>query len=391
MRKLVKYGILLLLHGLFMIITALFPKKKNLWLFGCWEGKAYSDNAKYLFEWINQNHSDIEAIWITSEIEVYRKVKNLGLKVRLAHSFSGFLALARASVVVETEGNTDIGGYCPGRCKVIQLWHGVAPKKMNYMKKYNKFEEFCRRIIFNNHSNSYWMVSSEQNSRVMNDFFNIKEGHIFVTGYPRNDILLKPSKSPIADLLEKKFPGHKKLIYMPTHRNFGENGALFTLEQMREINEYLRCEKYVLVFKPHFHELKNYLQIESELTNIVLAKDQKLYGDVYSYIETFDVLIGDYSSIIYDFLCTKKPIVLFPYDLNNFKESDGLFEYYESMECGPFTYSWNETLAQCTEIMQKDNWYENRERCRKLFHPFNDGRNCERVYDAITNVIGGVK
>ena len=34
-------------------VAGIIPKKKNLWLFGAWEGQLYADNAKYMFEYVN--------------------------------------------------------------------------------------------------------------------------------------------------------------------------------------------------------------------------------------------------------------------------------------------------------------------------------------------------
>ena len=386
--KIIKYMYLILLHGLFYIITWLTPKKKNLWLFGCWEGKIYADNSKYLFEWVNKNKPTIMPVWITGNDEAYNEVKSAGFRVEKVGTIKAFVLLARASIIVETEGNSDIGGYRPGRCKIVQLWHGVAPKKMNYRRKYGKIATVLRNLVFDYHEKSYWMVSSEQNKITMRDFFGMDDDHVFVTGYARNDnLLLGQEKSPVCRLLDEKYPGYKKIIYMPTHRNFGEGGKkAFSVEELRSVNQYLREHDYVMVFKPHLHELKNYLNLENELSNIVFAKDQKLFSDVYSYINAFDLLICDYSSIEYDFLCTKKPIVLFPYDIDSFRISDGLFDYYENVPCGPFCYSWDEVLDACTELLTDDNWAEKREKCRNIFHPFDDGKNCERIFNAIIKI-----
>ena len=386
--KIFKYIFLFVLHGLFYILTALCPKKKNLWLFGCWEGKIYADNSKYLFEWINKNKKIINAVWLTGDNEVFNEIKSLGYSVEKFGTLKAYILLARASIIVETEGNNDIGGYIPGRCKIIQLWHGVAPKKMNYRREYGKVATIARNLIFDYHEKSYWMVSSEQNKAIMKEFFHMNNEHVFVTGYARNDnLLLYQGDSPVGKMLSRKYPGYKKIIYMPTHRNFGNNGInLFSNVELLSVNQYLKEHNYVMVFKPHFHELKNYLSIEEHLSNIVLAKDQKLFSDVYSYINSFDLLISDYSSIEYDFLCTKKPIVLFPYDIDTFRKSDGLFDYYESIPCGPFCYSWNEVLIACTELFSDDRWAEKREKCRLIFHPFDDGKNCERIFNAIIKI-----
>ena len=386
--KTAKYMWLVFLHGLFYIVTWITPKDKNLWVFGCWEGKIYADNSKYLFEWVNDNKPMIKAVWLTGNQEAFNEVKTAGYRVEKIGTIKAFLILARAAIIIETEGNSDIGGYRPGRCKVVQLWHGVAPKKMNYRRKYGKISTALRNLVFDYHEKSYWMVSSEQNKITMKDFFNMGDDHAFVTGYARNDnLLLEQGNSPVSKFLDEKYAGCKRIIYMPTHRNFGEGGQkAFSGDELLSVNEYLRNHNYVMVFKPHLHELKNYLDMEAALSNIVLAKDQKLFSDVYSYINAFDLLICDYSSIEYDFLCTKKPIVLFPYDIDTFRISDGLFDYFENVPCGPFCYNWNEVMGACTELLKMDTWFEKREKCRLLFHPFDDGKNRERIFDAI-NII----
>ena len=43
----------------------LVKRKNNVWIFGAWAGQNYSDNTKYLFEYVNEHQKDIRAIWIT--------------------------------------------------------------------------------------------------------------------------------------------------------------------------------------------------------------------------------------------------------------------------------------------------------------------------------------
>lgn len=389
-KKIIKYTWLVILHGLFYIITYMCPKDKKLWVFGCWEGKIYADNAKYLYEWVIENRKDVKAVWLTRNHDICELLNNKNYTSYCAGTWKAFITLARAIVIIETEGNSDVGGYRPGRCKVIQLWHGVAPKKMKWARHYNRIQTIGRNIVFDNHANSYWMLSSERNKEDFQKFFKISKDHTFVTGYSRNDALLNfNEKSEVIQSLDKQYPGCKKIIYMPTHRNFGLDTDCLPISKMSIINDFLVEHNYVMVFKPHFHELKKYLDIESELTNMVLAKNQTLYGDVYSYIGQFDLLICDYSSIIYDFLCTKKPIILFTYDIKQYKENVGLFECFERIPCGPMCASWEEVLEQCERLFMNDTWGENREINRKLFHPFEDGKNSERIYDVINDLING--
>lgn len=386
--KYIKYMFFAMRQCLIYLLSALTPKNSKIWVFGAWQGKIYADNSKYLFEYVSCAHPDIQCVWVSKNDDVIRKVRENG---RLAYKIKSFRALwylLRASIVVQTEGNKDIGGYRLARTKIIQLWHGVAPKKVDWSTDRSAFKKKLDTMLFDNHAKSYWMTSSEQNSKTMQDLMGYEDGQAFATGYPRNDIFVNTSEiSDVRKDLDQKYPDCKKIIYMPTHRNFGTQGAEFSEKDMLLLDHRLREHRIVMVFKPHIHELKNYLHLEETFTNIVLAKDVK-YSDVYSYIKDFDLLISDYSSIIYDFTCAKKPIVLFPYDLEKFKNKDaGLFDYFEMIPAGPFCYTWSDVMEQVVSLLKQDTWREKREACRMVFHPFDDGKNCERVYSVIVDKI----
>lgn len=386
--KYVRHIGLIIKQSVFFVISAIIPKDKKLWLFGAWQGRTYSDNSKQIFEYINDNDKSICCVWLSSNQDVIQSIREKGYNAVLINSWKAKWLLLRASVVFETEGNRDVGGHILCRTNIVQLWHGVAPKRMDWSSRTTCFQKWYMKHFIDNHQTSRWMVSSEHNKMTMQSLFGLADENIFITGYPRNDIFSNVTEiSDVRKDLDELYPNCKKVIYMPTHRNFGTSGAEFSEKDMLELDEKLRYNNIVMVFKPHFHELKNYLHLESSFTNIVLAKDSK-YSDVYSYIKDFDLLISDYSSIIYDFTCSKKPIVLFPYDLEKFKNTDaGLFDYFETIPAGPFCYTWDEVVNNVVDLLTNDSWKEKREICRLTFHPFDDGKNCERVYNAVVNKI----
>lgn len=346
-------------------------RNKNLWVFGAWQGHLYGDNSKAMFEYVSKERPNIDCYWITKDNNVYNDLISAGIKCYKAYSVRGIWAVMHAAVAFETEGNGDISYFLnPKKTIVIQLWHGVAPKKANW----SSFET-------SHWHDQYWMVSSEQNRLTMRELIGMEDNHAYVTGYPRNDVFFidKP-KSKFGLEIEDKYPSHKKVIYMPTHRNFGTEGPKVRIDDLKIADKFFKENRIVFVFKPHFHELKYYINQEIKFENIIIADDNPKYSDVYSYIGEFDLLVSDYSSIIYDFTCSGKPIVLFPYDLNTFKNNDaGLFDYYFTYPCGPFCYDWNSVLSNIVQLLKHDDWVEKRESCRKIFHPFKDGLNRKRV------------
>ena len=366
-------------------ITGLIPKKKNLWLFGAWQARLYADNSKYLFEYINSNHQEINAVWLTREKSVVAEVRARGYKCYTMSSLKGLWFAARAEAVFETEGDWDVSPIInKNKTKVIQLWHGIAGKAASW--KDDKGNDLWSEKVAKRFQAYYWMASSDKYIDVLSGITTAPRERFYVTGYPRNDSFVTKPKNEYFEKLMVQSNQCKWIIYMPTHRNFGKE--TINLGEFKRADAELQKRKIMMVYKPHFHELKNLLPYEGEFHNIILAKDQKKYADVYSYLHYFDLLISDYSSVAYDFLCAKRPIVLFPYDIEHFRKADaGLFDYYEEIPAGPFCYTWDEVLENVSALLEKDSWEEKREFCRKTFHPFDDGKNSERVYLTVKNDI----
>lgn len=365
-------------------LSGYIPKRKGLWLFGAWEGEIYADNSKYLFEYVNNNHMEIDAIWLTRNTEVISKIKTKGYKCYHMFSIKGILLAMRAEAAFETEGNWDVSPFINReKTKVIQLWHGIAGKAANWKdeKGKPKFDEERRKIL----SSSYWMATSEKYIDIFTEFSGAPRDRFYISGYPRNDVFVNKPQNTMFECLMSSHPDSKWIIYMPTHRNFGKE--TISMDGFLGVDKLLREKNVFMVYKPHFHELKNVLAYEEKFTNIILAKDKDLYSDVYSYIHYFDLLISDYSSIVYDFLCADKPIVLFTYDLEHYKKADaGLWDFYEEFPAGPFSFTWEETLRYVFELLEEDTWKDKRIVCRHYFHPFGDGNNCERVYQKVLSL-----
>ena len=82
--------------GVFSRILKLIPfRDKTLWVFGCWMGKKYDDNAKFLFEYVSKNHPNIRCVWLTREESVACKVRELGYEAYLSSSFKGVMTSLR--------------------------------------------------------------------------------------------------------------------------------------------------------------------------------------------------------------------------------------------------------------------------------------------------------
>lgn len=391
MKKAIKYINLIILHSLFYFVSFFIPKKRKMWVFGAWEGNNYTDNTRFMYEYILKCHQDIACAWITKNEEVYNMLSKRGDNVVRVGTLRWLNTILRASVAFETEGNADIGGYRPSRCKIVQLWHGYGGKNCKWYKKNSFIMDRLKKIVFDNRETSFWMVPSEYAIDSVKRNFFVPQKQCFLTGSPRNDYIKNPQIGDILTSIKESHPNCNKIIaYLPTHRNFGNDGkGKISKEQFSAINDYCVDRGYVFFFKPHFHEMKYYHGMDSLYKNIIIADAnvKPEYSDLYAYLGHFDLLVSDYSSVIYDFLCTEKPVVLFPYDIEEYKMTDGIPDAYLRDPCGPLCYTWQDVFYNIDYIFREDQWQEARERNRKLIHLYNDGKNCERIYNTVIDLL----
>lgn len=376
-------------------ISFITPRNKKIWIFGAWAGKAYSENPKYMFEYVNQNHKDIRAVWISRNKKIVERLQNKGYESYYYLSLKGILIALRAGACFESEGNTDVCLYTVGRAKVIQLWHGMPFKKIgNDAVGWKNLTSVTGsdkwRHFINQPEKSYYMVASEKMGEIMQSAWNAHRSRIFVTGFPHNDMYVPPIPSfPYLEQLKKNNPGCKVVLYMPTHRNFGSTGKpQFTIEDLKSLNVFLKEHGIYMIFKPHIHEMKNYLHFENELSHIIFANDPDIFGDPYEYSPSCDALITDYSSIFIDFLGLNRPIIFFPYDLDYYVTQDaGLYFDYENTVPGPIAYNWEQVTNALDEQLKCDSYEAKRLQCRQFLNPYNDGQNRKRIYSQVLKIM----
>ena len=350
------------------------------WVFGAWSGNNYSDNPKYIFEYVNINCKDINAIWITKSKEVCSKVRRLGYKSYLYRSLKGMYYCVTAGAAFETAGNEDISPLINNMLtKTIMTWHGLGGKQSIWKGIHSD-------KMYEKGKYDYFPATSELYIEMMGNKLN--RSSFAITGQARDDTFIhKPESKEVKEILDK-YGAKKYIIYMPTHRNYGRDGnEHINLFEFTKVNSYLQEHEYILVYKPHFHELQHFLDMEVEYSNIVFAKEE-YWADPYSYLHYFDLMISDYSSCAYDFLCAEKPIVLFTYDIEDYKKGDfGLDESFWEYPIGPFCKTWSEVFSAIDDAFSIDSWSEKRSKFQHIFHKYNDGNNCRRIVQWVVSLL----
>lgn len=388
-------------HEVIYFVSKFTKKDRNTWVFGAWKGELFSDNTKYLYLYIREHYPQINACWITKEKNLAKEMREKGYQSFYFHSLKGIICSIRASVVFTTSGWGDVAEWAHPKAMHVSLWHGTPLKKIGYdntgwekvlvVSKKQRIKNFFLPYVNRKTDKDIYIVSSDEVKKKFETAFKARSNQIYIKGQPRNDVFIRPYGNEYICDLKSKHPGAKIACYLPTHRNFGttDNNPL-TPETLLATDNFLRQHNIILILKPHFHEMKHYIHMAGEFTNIILGTDKEIFSDPYSFLPYCDLLISDYSSVFVDFMCSNKPVVMFPYDLEEYLKSDaGLYYEYEDIAPGYIGTSWKDTLDKVCLALEEDSLSEKYVKIRDMFNFYNDGNNCERVYQLVKKLQSG--
>ena len=331
-----------------------FPTTKKIWVFGSRFNK-FSDNTKYFYlNNLEQAKKDgIRFIWISHDKHVLKIIKSLGGESYSKRSLKGlFFGLLAKYKFVNCWGD-DIGFKHTANGVLINFWHGLPLKSIEYdivsgpqSKPYIGFLTKMKYRIALLRKNDIVFNSSEYFESTMKS--SLKPEKIYNLGSPRLDIL-KKDKNTIKKYLKKynfdqttKFiddiENYKTVyIYMPTFRDTGKSWVQELKDYFFEINNFLKDTNSCMIFKLHQND-QTLRSIALAYSNIIICD----LDDAYPILPFTDCLISDYSSIIFDYMILKKPILLFPFDKKDYiQNSRGLYFDYDKIF---------EELDQATDI-----------------------------------------
>lgn len=397
------------------LLIRMWPKKENIWVFSSYTGDVFKDNSKYLFLYVTNNFPNIKAIWISSNKELIRDLKEKGYTTYYKKSLIGKYYTAKSKFIFFDLTRNSVNPYFALGINVL-LYHGLPVKKVSYDDiKRNKLERSIAKHIL--HSNGlkrlvlkvvapylfrikpdYVLSTSDMVTEIYSKAFDVDKNQMLVAGYPRNDVLLKPvinmeigmNISVLNKIRNYKNEGKKIIVYMPTWRDTGD-------EPLEKILDFQILEKELeqlnafLIIKHHQGSLNTLFQSEDNekidvatLKNIIIS-NPKL--DIYPLLSKTDLLITDYSSIFVDFLFLNRPIIFYSYDLKKFLEKDrDLYFEYESTVPGIIVKDFPALISAIKDIIveKKDGYSEKRGLLLAKYFENYDGDSSKRLVELLS-------
>ena len=211
------------------------------------------------------------------------------------------------------------------------------------------------------------------------DLKGIYQGKIAETGYPRVDLVFQRNEQ-----LKKSLEctdDKKVLLYAPTWR--GEVGNV-----AREVDKFVEDvelmqarlgDQYHILLKVHSLMVK---YMKPNMTGVQVVPDNVDVNELLSFV---DVLLTDYSSVFFDFLQTRKPIIFYAYDREQYRQERGFYLDLEDMP-GPICETIEEVIESIhTSENNKDKYANKFDDSIKEFAQLEDGKSTDRLIDIIFN------
>jgi CDP-glycerol glycerophosphotransferase len=161
------------------------------------------------------------------------------------------------------------------------------------------------------------------------------EGEMLETGYPRDDVLARPDRDTLGQEVRRRLgipEGKRTVLYAPTYRdNLFDARGRYRMEPQLDL-ERLRAavgEDTVILFRKHHYIVD---PVPTEPRGFVIDVSQ--YPDGTELMLAADVLVTDYSSMMFDFANTGRPMLFFTHDLDAYRDEIRGF-YFDFVESAP--------------------------------------------------------
>ncbi|WP_268747507.1 CDP-glycerol glycerophosphotransferase family protein [Jeotgalibacillus soli] len=359
------------------------PIQKNKIFFFSYYGSQYGCSPKYITDYILKHDPDgqFDVVWAFNEPETKQQIN--GIKRIKTMSLRYFYELCTAKVIITNFRTTDL--YKKRKNQYyIQTWHSSLRLKQiekdaeealppHYVQMAKKDSVKCDLLL------SGCQYSTEIFKRSF--WYN---GEIFEHGTPRNDVLFQGDRGGKNEVYHrlKISPEKKIVLYAPTFRK-NNNLEIYDLDYKnisRDLEAKFKGEWVVLV-KLHPHLISK----SSQLIYGENVMDVTSYDDIQELLMIADVLISDYSSLMFDFAITKRPCFLYVPDVKEYISQERKL-YFDLMELPFISAANNQELLKKIDEFNEEEYKERLTAFLTHVGSFENGHACEHLLNRINSV-----
>jgi len=269
----------------------------------------------------------------------------------------------------------------------VQLWHGISIKEIglgNLRPLREMSPHFARVLATCGPFKSFVGTSSAQETEFRRWFGLERYAPI---GYPRNDVLLRePSDADLLgvdavtldDARSARKAGRRVVLYAPTFRDARRGTWIIDAGLQVLASELARLGDTLLVAM-HPVEAQMIPQLQGAVPSARFVTPRT---DLYPLMREVDVLVTDYSSIMFDYLLLDRPVVLYRPDHEDYVQHSRQLHDEKLLRArpGPITTNQNQLLKVLKQRdANGDSHADDRAALRKALFDHEDGRSSERL------------
>lgn len=383
-----------ILHGIVFIFTIFiyfvsFPiayliyGRKSYWLISEVDFDA-RDNGIHFFRYLNKEHPEINTVYLISKKNPnYKAVKDVGKTIE-PHSYKHMLVFIAAKAKISTL----VHGCSPSWCITKHLLKHHSTGK-NIALKHGIFKNLHPNYFKNNAHLDLICCGAKPEFEFIDKNFGYSEGVAKYTGLARFDAL-------------HNIQTKKEIFIMPTWRRwldsvkdqkqFEESEYFLNWHNLLS-NEYLKKlvqdRDFVIYFYVH-PKLNRFADAFNGLDGRINFLNSKHGDSVQKHLKEASILITDFSSVFFDFAYMRKPAIYFQFDEAKYFESHYIKAYFDYRDngFGPVVDKADNAVEELEKIINNNaNISLKYLKRAEEFFPLYDNKNCERIYDAIVEVV----
>ena len=350
------------------------PLDPELAVYGAYWFRGYSCNPRAIYERAAELVPNVRGVWVVKP--------GATVPEGVEHVVSGtpeyFDAIARAGYLVN---NVNFPNHLVKREGSVHVMthHGTPLKRMGLDLRYA--HHAGRKVDFGAllERSRRWdfSVSSNRHSTLIWERVYPVPFETLEVGYPRNDALANATDEDARRLRAELgiAPGQTAVLYAPTHREY-RSGYVPTLDLGR-LTRGLGDDHVVLARQHYFYDADPLVR---DLHRVGRLLDVAAHPSVEELCIASDVLLTDYSSIMFDYAVLDRPIVIHAPDWDVYRELRGT--YFDLLAEPPGAVA--RTDDELVDLFASGAAYdtavaEARAAFRARFASLDDGRAAERV------------
>ena len=268
---------------------------------------------------------------------------------------------------------------------LIQVWHACGAFKTFGFSRLGR--PGGQKQKNNAHRNyDFCTVSSSEICKYYAEGFGLSLEKVVPTGVPRTDIFFSEEyKEKARNEIYSKYPhlkGKNVILFAPTFRGNGKKSGYYPENRFDFIKLYEHFKgEYVIIIK-HHPFVNNRVEIPAEYEGKII--DMSDNEELNELLFITDVLITDYSSVVFEASLLDIPMLFYSFDLQNYIATRGFYYEYDSFVPGKIVYNMDSLIEA---IDKKDFESEKIDAFKHKFFDELDGKAGKRVADLVVSLL----